>query len=59
LGNCSKKALLGCFVQTTHFPIASASTVVVHSTSLVEGFTNTWYSVRREWSTLPKKDVYK
>ncbi len=37
-----KNALQGRSATTTHLPIASASAVVVATTSLVLGLTNTW-----------------
>lgn len=36
-----KKALQGCSAQMTHFPMARASALVVATTSLVLGLTNT------------------
>ena len=36
-----KKLLLGCSGQTTHLPMASASALVVATTSDVLGLTNT------------------
>lgn len=40
--NCEKKRLEGWSAQTTHLPMASASAVVVATTSEVEGLMNTW-----------------
>lgn len=40
-GNCLKKSLEGWLAQTTIFPIAKASAVVVQTTSVVLGFKNT------------------
>lgn len=37
-----KNSFEGWWAQTTHFPMASASAIVVHSTSLWLGFTKTW-----------------
>ena len=39
--NCEKNWLEGWSAQMTHLPMASASAVVVATTSLVEGFMNT------------------
>ncbi len=40
--NCEKKRLEGWSAQMTHLPMASASAVVVATTSEVEGLMNTW-----------------
>eukprot|EP00976_Prorocentrum_cordatum_P108294 1194814-Prorocentrum_minimum.AAC.1 len=52
-----KKAFSGCVATTTHLPIASASAVVVATTSLKEGFTKA-RKARRDgsrWSFDPWK----
>lgn len=36
-----KNSFEGCLAQTTHFPIARASAIVVHNTSLWLGLTKT------------------
>ena len=41
--NDMKKSFDGCFAQITNFPIARASAVVVHRTSLMLGFLKTLY----------------